>query len=190
MIERALSLDPAARFCSVRPLGAALLDFATPGVRARWQGMRVAEADAPAPARAPSSTLILPARGQSVVAVGDGDRVADVVLARSWTPRLILLGLAASAAIIATASAHRHGEDLAIEPAHEVARSSPARPSLAPRRAPVPLASAPWSPPPTPRTAAPPAATSPFAKAHHQRHHRRLSPQSDAPTRNGAPIIE
>jgi hypothetical protein len=206
-IERALSLDPAARFTSVRSLGAALLAYATAGVRERWQGVCAAQPETPAPTRAPSATLILPvvagvleARAGAADAVRDAAADAEVALAgvlvaRSWAPRLILAGVALGAAIVAISSAHRRA-DVPEQTAMEI--PSPPLSSAPPLRPPAPPASpppAPLAPPPRvarepqppPRSAA--EVVTPISRAHDRSSHRH-APQPHFPPRNGAPIVE
>ena len=133
-IARALSVDPAERFPSVRSLAAILLDFASPAVRAQWAPVpgppgelgggpaaptpvppeAAALEDAPRVApdpRAPFGTLLLVTPGVGDGAVSDrqpvtGDSVLALAPPRSWTARWILIGVVIGAALIALASTH------------------------------------------------------------------------------------
>ena len=164
-IARALSLDPAARFPSVRALGAVLLDFASPGAVAQWASVCSAarEPEAPGAAadlRSPSGTMILPAGGETDTVWSEeqaptADSAVDLRPHRSWTPRLILLGVAIGGVVVALASGR--GSDQGAE------RLAPEEKSIAAEKpaAPEPAAPVTATDPPAP-VVAPPAPSSSF----------------------------
>lgn len=71
IIGRAMNVEPAARFSSVEELGAALLEFASPGARAVWGPVFGAHAASQASAPSPSpagDTMILPTKAAAALA--------------------------------------------------------------------------------------------------------------------------
>jgi hypothetical protein len=205
-IARALSVDPAGRFPAVRALGAVLLGFASPAVKAQWAGLcgHANPAPPPPPAppadtRAPSGTLIL-ATGVHVVAANHfdqppvlGEAAVAIAPARSWTPRLVLVGIALAAAVVAVIAvmsarpAQVHAPQVRASPfSGRAERQAPARGAAAAKSP----ASVPIAPPahPIPDTLVAKIIPS-LPPPKPLRHKRRVSVHVSRP-RTSAPIID
>jgi eukaryotic-like serine/threonine-protein kinase len=212
VVNRALSVDPAARFPSLADMGGALLEFTSPTVRAQWAVLaagEAGEAGEAAQARSPSGTWILPdgvagdggrrTAEPRFSAEGDDralpcDASAEVIPARSWTPPLVLIGVAIGLVVVAAASV-RSPTGTVVKapvaqtrgPAHGTGGEPAARPVKgegAARR--VNPAPAPATPPaqPSPSNTLP---VPPPAPVHRHRIHLRFA--HSAP-RTSAPILD
>ena len=136
-IDRAMRLNPAARFPSVRMLGAELLPYASAAVRAVWTpvfGEAVGEVageaarnggeelrnEVEAPVRVGSGTMLLRAagevrRGTATYPPGGDLAVEDLRPPRSRAPRFVALGVALAVATVAVVSAVRRTGEVAPE---------------------------------------------------------------------------
>ena len=183
-IDRAMRLNPAARFSSVRLLGAELLPHASPATRAVWTPVfgdlegdepedRIAEADAGRPANVARSrvqaattsqmgtgTMLLPVAREDLPTAEPTDGIADEPLrpARSslrlWAARWAMLGVALGLAVAAVVSGARRSA-VPVEPA-EVEPVLPS-PRTAPSQAAAPVRAVAAVPrPPIPALVLPP----------------------------------
>jgi serine/threonine-protein kinase len=207
-IDRAMRINPAARFSSVRRLGAELLPHASPPVRAIWtpvfgdaggEGASRGELETPddveAPVRVGTGTMLLragdrtatfpPARDPVGAGVGEAELDLDSELGvellrppRSWVPRWAVIGVALGLAVAAVVSGVRRRTVAPVEPAE--AESVPPQP--APRAAPAESA-APVPPVPLPPRAPVPAPIPPIVERPAAR-----SPRRDSILAPGAPV--
>jgi len=187
-IDRAMRLNPAARFASVRMLGAELLPHASPAVRAVWTPVFgesastrdvETQSDVEAPVRVGTGTMLLRAGDgtatfpprRDTVGVRDPDPdvdsdVGDVEMRppRSWVARWAVIGVALGLAVAAVMSGVRR-TGAPIEPP-EVESPPPPR-AASPEPAPSPIPPVPAIPrlpaplPIPPPVDRPPAAQSP-----------------------------
>jgi eukaryotic-like serine/threonine-protein kinase len=175
-IDRAMRLNPAARFSSVRALGAALLPYTSAAVRAVWtpvfgdaagevggeRGPGVGEAsrdeveerrdEVEAPVRVRTGTMLLREAGSvrlgtSTYPPGGDVAHEDLRPPRSRAPRVVAIGVALAVATVAVVSGvRRTGEVAPVEPV-EVTQSGAA--GAAPVvAAPVPARAVPVAPVP------------------------------------------
>jgi hypothetical protein len=215
-IARALSVDPAGRFPSVRSLAAILLDFASPVLRAHWASMCGAGGEAKEPASdlasrrpaAPSTPVPDPRASSGTMILPEVDWPPDPIHAprelappRAWAPRLILVGVAIGVAIVAVASAGGVHPGTPLTPGLSVAPPPPgeAGPSAQPATpAPVPRSPSPAPPPPPPPPPAPPLppsvleqpSSSPTVPRKHRAHRRPRAARALAPVTTGVPILD
>jgi hypothetical protein len=208
-IDRAMRLNPAARFPSVRALGAELLPHASAAVRAVWTpvfgeaGREVGGDAAPGGAEEPQDELEAPVRvgtgtmllreagsvrlGTATYPPGGDHALEDLRPPRSRAPRVVAIGVALVAATVAVVSGvRRTGEVAPIEPVAaadsvEVPSASAPVPVPVPKApvAPVSAASVPVRPQAPAFRPITPIVERPEARAHAIRRRKPRTPRND-----------
>jgi hypothetical protein len=189
-IDRAMRINPAARFSSVRRLGAELLPHASPAVSAVWTPVfgdlpgdepedRMAKADVGGTAnvtRSPvqaatthqmgTGTMLLPVSREDCPTIEPSDEITDEPLQppRSWMARWAVIGVALGLAVAAVVSGVRRA-GAPVEPAEADPKSAPPA-HLAPAAPAAPVGAAPAIPRlPAPVSLPPPVDEPPAVRA-------------------------
>jgi serine/threonine-protein kinase len=212
-IDRAMRLNPAARFASVHVLGAELLPYASPPARAIWTPVfgsfqidrpveRVVEVAAGSRVRAATTnqmgtgTMLLPVSREDSPTAELGDEIADESLRppRSWAARWAVIGVALGLAVAAVVSGVRRSSAPVEPPEAESTSAMPPPPPMrvVPAEAPAPVRAVPAPPrSPAPVWIAPsvdqPAARPPRARAARRR--KQKIPPASANTIDPSPEV-